>query len=90
MTDNLGNDITIPLGAICKELEISRKQAIDEGAKHGKVFQETFTALRKAKESHEDATSILNDAKEAMLKAQRSANVKEKEIDKVCYYSKSI
>ena len=63
---------------------------VDEGVKQTNLLQETYVALKKAKQGHDDALSSYNEIKETHLKISRMPNTKEKEMDKVSFVIQSV
>lgn len=64
-------------------MEAARKALVDEGAKQTHTLQDHYTALKKAKQQLDDVNAAYSESKDAVVKAQRSPNIKEKEIEKL-------
>eukprot|EP00158_Paraphelidium_tribonemae_P008793 Partr_v1_DN28685_c0_g1_i1_m50120 len=82
LSNNVDAEITNPFTSHLKEMEQSRKNIVDEGLRHTSSLQDHFTALKKAKQLHEDTLQVFNETKEGHLRASRTSNIKEKEMDK--------
>ncbi|KAI3638309.1 hypothetical protein MIR68_003920 [Amoeboaphelidium protococcarum] len=79
----LSNDVAAPIQQYIREMEADRKAVIDEAMRQQRVLQDMFIELKKVKQNQEDCLQANNEAKEALTKAQRTPNVKDKELEKL-------
>ncbi|KAI8808898.1 hypothetical protein BJ742DRAFT_806797 [Cladochytrium replicatum] len=64
-------------------MEMARKFQLDKVAEHTKNLQDAYTSMKKAKKDAENASAVALDASNSLLKAQRTRQAKEKELDKL-------